>query len=169
MQGTYKDNGLPRPYYMKPSRKKLSHYEKLPINAFNTPRRKLLGYIVMIVLFGSCMYWISQDLKPKPDPVYEILEADDVNKNIENIVNTVGSVADKESDNLGLAGNLAQNSKGQIGHGVLEAPKGGIANEAPLVGNDEDEVVGNMKGKNGNQAPLNKGTDSEFQGDAGVP
>lgn len=32
------------------------------------------------------------------------------------------------------------------GLGVAEAPKGGIANEAPLVGNNEDQIVGNGKG-----------------------
>lgn len=64
------------------------------------------------------------------------------NANLDNIVNAVGSKADKESENIDLAGNLAQGSKGEKGIGVVEAPKGGIANEAPIVGTDEDELVG---------------------------
>lgn len=35
------------------------------------------------------------------------------NANLDNIVNAVGSKADKESENIDLAGNLAQGSKGE--------------------------------------------------------
>ncbi|KAK6456827.1 uncharacterized protein RJT20DRAFT_34780 [Scheffersomyces xylosifermentans] len=157
MQGTYKGNGLPRPYYMKPSSKrKNSPYDNLksPVAFFNSPPRKILGYLVLLLLFGTCMYWISQDLKPSRPPVYEVVKPEIIqasvnvpknakvdNKNIERIVN-VGSKADKESLNIDLADNLAQGSKGEKGVGVAEAPKGGIANEAPVVGSDEEKIVG---------------------------
>lgn len=55
-------------------------------------------------------------------------------------------VADKELDNPDLASNLASNSKGELGLGVNQAPKGGIANEAPIVGSDEDQIIGTGKG-----------------------
>lgn len=126
MQGTYKDKGLPRPYYMKPSVKFSPYYGK-QISFFNNNNRKLIGYIILLLLFGTCMYWISQDMKPKPDPVYEIIP--------KNVLGGQGSLlnVDKEIENKDLAGNLAQGSKGEIGKGVDEAPKGGTANEAPLA------------------------------------
>ncbi|ODV80835.1 uncharacterized protein CANTADRAFT_40983, partial [Suhomyces tanzawaensis NRRL Y-17324] len=169
MQGTYRNNGLPRPYYMKPSKKK-SPYENInSVNFFNTSRRKILGYLVMLFLFGTCMMWVAQELRPGNDPQYEIVKSElkqpvvpevPSNKlpNIEKIANSVGSKADKESRNVDLAGNFAQGSKGEKGLGVVEAPKGGIANEAPMVGNDEDKLVGTgknikPKGQVSGQAP----------------
>ena len=166
MQGSYNNNGLPRPYYMKPNKKKLPYSNlKEPIVFFNNPKRKLMGYLVMFMLIGTLMWWISQDIKIKPDPEYELARHETSsssssnnnhqeknnnkinidsknNANLDNIVNAVGSKADKESENIDLAGNLAQGSKGEKGIGVVEAPKGGIANEAPIVGTDEDELVG---------------------------
>lgn len=87
------------------------------------------------------MYWISQDLKESMEqPSYEIIQPDlEYNKNLDDIVG-IGN-ADKESENIGLAGNLAQGSKGDIGVGVAEAPKGGMANEAPMVGNENPDAV----------------------------
>ncbi|CAI5759759.1 unnamed protein product [Candida verbasci] len=171
MQGSYNNNGLPRPYYMKPSKKKSSPYSNMkePIVFFNTPRRKLIGYLVMFCLFGTLMYWISQDLKDGPDPVYEIVKPESSeNKqhnpdliNIENsqsnnkkMINSIDvSKVDKEGENIDLAGNLAQGSNGEKGLGVNEAPKGGIANEAPIVGSDEDKLIGTGKG---NKQIINK-------------
>ncbi|KAI5970279.1 hypothetical protein CANMA_000631 [Candida margitis] len=170
MQGSHHSNGLPRPYYMKPSsKKKNSPYNNLkePIIFFNTPRRKLVGYVFMFLIIGTLMWWVSQDLKDKPDLEYEVVPADqhasssskhgldNDNHNLDNMVKGVGSKADTEKDNIDLAGNLAAGSKGEKGLGVAEAPKGGIANEAPLVGNDADQIVGTGKG-NGNKAQQNK-------------
>lgn len=179
MQGSYNNNGLPRPYYMKPNKKRLPYTNlKEPIVFFNNPKRKLFGYLIMFMLIGTLMWWVSQDIKMKPDPEYELAHLDSGssssssninlnnannnnknnkinidsknNANLDNIVNAVGSKADKESENIDLAGNLAQGPKGDKGIGVVEAPKGGIANEAPVVGNDEDELVGTggKRGKN---------------------
>ncbi len=159
MQGSYNNNGLPRPYYMKPSKKKLSPYSNLkePIVYFNNPKRKLVGYIIMFSLIGILMWWISQDFKGRPEVEYELVKNEKSGEkntpmdlknsaNLDKIVNAVGSKADKESENLDLAENLSEGSKGQKGIGVAEAPKGGIANEAPVVGNDEEELVGTGKG-----------------------
>lgn len=146
MQGTYKNNGLPRPYYMKPSTKKKfqSPYDKMPRTFFTTPMRKIIGYIMMLLLFGVIMYWVAQDMRPTPDPEYEVISPEllrnnpipQVNKPQENFDNMVkiGKNADGEIDNVDLAGNMAQGSNGEIGLGVAEAPKGGIANEGGVVG-----------------------------------
>lgn len=116
-----------------------------------------MGYLVLVLLFGSLMWTISQDMKPKPDPVYEVERQEpqvgrtnDIGKNVaaENSRNL-----DKDSKNVNLAGNKAQGSKGEIGVGVAEAPKGGVANEAPMVGNDKDEIVDGAPKKI--KAPLN--------------
>ncbi|KAK6464537.1 hypothetical protein DFJ63DRAFT_311839 [Scheffersomyces coipomensis] len=205
MQGSYKNNGLPRPYYMKPSKKRIgggvgsnSPYDnfKQPIVFFTSSPRKLLGYVVMLILFGTCIYWISQDIKTQPEPSYEIVKTskdinnpnsppvlndntyseDDEdtieivnpnqnNKNIQqnshNNNNNNRKVTEKnniavnknngvkiDSTNIDLAGNLAQGSKGQKGVGVVEAPKGGIANEAAVVGTDEEEIIGGKNSRN---------------------
>ncbi|KAI3403319.1 hypothetical protein KGF56_003907 [Candida oxycetoniae] len=171
MQGSYKSNGLPRPYYMKPSRKKRSPYDNLkePIVFFNSPRRKLSGYLVMLIIFCTLMWWVSQDMKARPDVEYE-LETDIASSpslkdnkmdnknsgNLENIVKNIGSQADKEIENLDLADNLAVGSKGEKGLGAAEAPIGGMANEGPMIGNDEDKSIGSS-GKSNNhkgQTPL---------------
>lgn len=178
MQGSYNNNGLPRPYYMKPVlSKKHSPYDKMPNTFFTTNKRKLLGYMMILFLFGSCMYLVSQELKPGPDPVYELVHSNSQqaakvpndNTNIDHMVDSIKN-ADRETEKAGLAGNLAQGSKGDIGHGVVEAPKGGIANEAPVVGNDADSVVGNGKGQvdaNGKAKPksyrANKGDEPEVK------
>ncbi|EDK36370.2 hypothetical protein PGUG_00469 [Meyerozyma guilliermondii ATCC 6260] len=150
MQGTYKNNGLPRPYYMKPSTKKKfqSPYDKMPRTFFTTPMRKIIGYILMLSLFGVIMYWVAQDMRPTPDPEYEVIAPEllrnnpipQVNKPQENFDNMVkiGKNADGEIDNVDLAGNMAQGSNGEIGLGVAEAPKGGIANEGAVVGAEKE-------------------------------
>lgn len=194
MQGSYNNNGLPRPYYMKPNKKKLPYSNlKEPIVFFNNPKRKLMGYLVMFMLIGTLMWWISQDIKIKPDAEYELARHETSsssssnnnhqeknnnkinidsknNANLDNIVNAVGSKADKESENIDLAGNLAQGSKGEKGIGVVEAPKGGIANEAPIVGTDEDELVGTggnkakNAGKKGYKASIGNAEDNVVAG-----
>ena len=111
----------------------------------------------MFSLIGILMWWISQDFKGRPEVEYELVKNEKSGEkntpmdlknsaNLDKIVNAVGSKADKESENLDLAENLSEGSKGQKGIGVAEAPKGGIANEAPVVGNDEEELVGTGKG-----------------------
>ncbi|CUM53444.1 uncharacterized protein AC631_00501 [Debaryomyces fabryi] len=151
MQGSYKNNGLPRPYYMKPSLN-FSPYHNKAKSFFASPRRKVVGYLILLILFGSCMYWLSQDLKGSMEqPSYEIVQPDlEYNKNLDDIVG-IGN-ADKESENIGLAGNLAQGSKGDIGVGVAEAPKGGMANEAPVVGNENPNAI--KKPKQGIKASM---------------
>ncbi|CCE72946.1 Piso0_000553 [Millerozyma farinosa CBS 7064] len=136
MQGSYNSKGLPRPYYMKPVSKNSIYSNKATKSFINSPRRKLIGYVIMLVLFGTCVYWISQDIRPKPEPQYEIVEpetrkAPGVNEmiNRENV--------EKDSKYENLAYNMAKGSKGDVGRGVDEAPKGGMANEAPLVGNEK--------------------------------
>lgn len=144
MQGSYNNNGLPRPYYMKPSLN-FSPYHNKAKSFFSSPSRKVIGYTIVLILFGTCIYWISQDLKGSmKEPSYEILQPDiEFNKNLDDVV-ALGNT-DKESENIGLAGNLAQGSKGDIGVGVVEAPKGGMANEAPVVGNKNHDAIKNPK------------------------
>ncbi|OBA20084.1 hypothetical protein METBIDRAFT_19016, partial [Metschnikowia bicuspidata var. bicuspidata NRRL YB-4993] len=145
MQGSYKNNGLPRPYYMKPS-KKGSVYDKMPKQIFLTNSRKLTGYIGMLFLFGLCVFLVSQEFKTPSDASYELVGADQNNrpgKNSGDIGKLVDSAnaGDLENDRADLAMNKAQNSKGEYGHGISEAPKGGMVNEAPIVGNDEDLII----------------------------
>ena len=155
MQGSYKNQGLPRPYYMKPhATKKLSPYDKAPKQFFTSPKRKLMGYLVLIILFGSCMWLVSQDVKDQRDPVYEVVKTPEVevNGNINKMVNQALN-ADKEIENVDLAENKAEGPAGKKGFGVAEAPKGGIANEAKVVGVDSDKIVdGATKKKKGNSA-----------------
>lgn len=143
MQGSYKNNGLPRPYYMKPN-KRGSAYEHATRLVFLTNSRKLMGYLVMLVLFGLCMFMVSQELKPKPDMLLEIMDPLEVKttKNNGDVGNLVDS--DKKENNFEqpqVANNKAQNSHGEYGHGVMEAPKGGMVNEGPVVGADEGLLV----------------------------
>lgn len=157
MQGSYKKDGLPRPYYMKPA-KRHSVYDKSPHAFFNTNRRKMIGYLVMLILFGTCMFFISQDMKPRPDPAYELVSANDANIGEDSTMgraNKLGSAkkanakgdVDPMVDSLGadkgLEKNLALGAKGEAGEGMYEAPLGGVANEAPVVGNDADTIIGN--------------------------
>ncbi|RLV95226.1 hypothetical protein JA1_001234 [Spathaspora sp. JA1] len=120
----------------------------------------------MLLLFGTLMWWVSQDMRPAPEPSYEIVTPDShpVNKvpikdssniNMDKLINdAVGSKADKEFENKDLAGNLAQGSHGEKGLGVAEAPKGGVANEGAVVGSDEDKLVGTGKGTNKKKQPV---------------
>lgn len=143
MQGSYKNNGLPRPYYMKPN-KRGSAYDSASRLLFLTNSRKLLGYLVMLALFGLCMFMVAQELKPRPDVLYEIMDPQEVkepknNGDVGNLV--VSDKKDKNFEQPQVANNKAQNSRGEYGHGVMEAPKGGMVNEGPVVGADEGLVV----------------------------
>lgn len=155
MQGSYK--GLPRPYNMKPIKnKKRSPYDNAPHNYFNSPRRKIVGYFIMLILFSCSCYWLGQSLRTQPETAYE-LEIDPVNKklmaNLDDVDKIAGKISDidDEGNKVELAGNLAANSKGDVGLGLKEAPMGGIANEAPIVGNDEDLIVKGKKSLNVNR------------------
>ncbi|CAN3365717.1 hypothetical protein DICA3_F20120 [Diutina catenulata] len=150
MQGSVGNNGgLPRPYYMKPSKKKQSPYDKMPRNFFNSNKRKLAGYIVMLSLFSLVMWWVAEALRFEPDPIYEVVrhESPEAQSNLINLDNVNAKDNDKEGANADLAAGLAKGSKGDKGYAVDEAPMGGIANEAPVVGSNEDEIVGNGKPK----------------------
>ncbi|CAH6723830.1 hypothetical protein CLIB1444_21S00342 [[Candida] jaroonii] len=151
MQGSYKNGGLPRPYNMKPIRpKKGSPYQNFQSNWFNSPRRKALGYFFMLFLFSLSFYWLGQTLKSTPDTIYELEDVDKKLMNsLQDVDNLVGKISNEKDKDEGvldakLAGNMMANSKGDIGIGINEAPKGGIANEAPIVGNDEELI---LKGK----------------------
>lgn len=148
MQGSYKDNGLPRPYYMKPS-KRGSAYDKMPRLVFLTNLRKLTGYILMLALFGLCVYLVGQELRPQPDTTYELMLPDtkQPQANIGDVGKFVDSTNDKAAERVDLSLNKVQNSKGEFGHAVLEAPKGGLVNEGPIVGNDEGLVIDGKKTK----------------------
>lgn len=76
----------------------------------------------MLTIFGMMVFMVGQEMKVKPDPVYEVI-------NLE-----------KERENM--ASNLAKAPGGKASLGLAEAPKGGIANEGVVVGSDEDEILG---------------------------
>lgn len=159
MQGSYNNNGLPRPYYMKPS-KRGSAYEKMPRQIFLTNSRKLTGYIVMLFLFGLCVFFITQELKEPVGTEYELVApegagmgAGSAGKNLGDVGKLVDLKTGEEQANekADLALNKVQNSKGEYGRAVLEAPKGGMVNEGPVVGTDEDMIIDGRKktpGKN---------------------
>lgn len=170
MQGSYKNNGLPRPYYMKPS-KRGSVYDKMPKQVFLTNSRKLTGYLVMLFLFGLCVFLVSQELRTPAESNYELVgstgnagNAGNAGKGVEKNSGDVGKLVDSakdsvlENDKADLAMNKAQNSKGEYGHAVMEAPKGGMVNEAHVVGTDEDLVLdGKTKKTNQENAPPGRG------------
>lgn len=149
MQGSYKNNGLPRPYYMKPQRRGV--YDKMPRRFFYSNLRRVLGYLILLCLFGLCIYMFLQDLRPEPDTDYELLSAQDVKLGDVGKLVDLAKGEDKASEKAGLKENVAQNSRGEVGHGVVEAPKGGMVNEAPIVGTDEGLVI-DGKTKKGTQA-----------------
>lgn len=118
---------------------KHSPYNKHAKSFFNTTRSKALGYMILLLIFGTFTYWVSKDLRPGREPTYLIVSPEaDFKNNIDGIAGVKD--ADKEAEKAGLAGNMAQGSKGEIGLGVAEAPKGGMANEAPVVGNEANGV-----------------------------
>lgn len=152
MQGSYKNNGLPRPYYMKPHSKRTSAYEKMPQQFFLTNSRKLTGYIVMLFLFGLCIFMISQELKAKPDPSYELVDPLEIQKENNG---DVGQLVDssKMEDLADEKAALASKEKNM----VVEAPKGGMVNEEHLVGNDEGLVVDGKPSNNKDTGKISGG------------
>ncbi|KAM9927309.1 hypothetical protein OXX80_010323 [Metschnikowia pulcherrima] len=170
MQGSYNNNGLPRPYYMKPS-KRGSVYDKMPKSVFLTNSRKLTGYLVMLFLFGLCVFLISQELKTPAETDYELIGATRNDKNTGDVGKLVDSAkaSDLENDKPDLAMNKVQNSKGEYGRAVMEAPKGGMVNEAHIVGNDEDLVVDGKTKKNSQEKlspSKNQGFKASREGDS---
>lgn len=120
-------------------------YDNASPQFFLTNSRKLTGYFVMLVLFGLCMFMVAQELKPKPEAVFEIMDALEVrdSKNNGDVAKLVHSddTKDKNFEQPQVANNKAQNSKGEYGHAVVEAPKGGMVNEGRVVGADEELVM----------------------------
>lgn len=172
MQGTHKD-GLPRPYYMKPNTRRGGAYDKQPRQFFMTNSRKLTGYIVLLALFSLCVFLIGQELRPSYPTLFEIVKNEPEKKSTNpggtqkqgglSLNNgDVGKLVDsskgedKAYEKAQLANNKAENSRGQLGNGVAEAPKGGMVNEGYIVGTDEG-LVFDGKTKNG-QANSHQGS-----------
>lgn len=132
---------------MKPtSNKKNSPYNKLPRAFFTNNRRRLLGYLVMLFLFGWVMLMISQDLKPGADPIYEVVHSNDLKVQL--------------PPDAGAKHEPAKAAKPV----VVEAPKGGIANEGSVVGNPEPVNRGRTKGKDPHVGYKAKIIESEDKG-----
>lgn len=103
----------------------------------------------MLFFFGLCIFMISQELKEKPDPTYELVDP-----------------LEKQSDNNGDVGKLVDSSKmedradervalaSKEQNIVVEAPKGGSVNEGPIVGNDEGLVVDGKPSNNKNAGKM---------------
>lgn len=145
MQGTYKKDGLPRPYYLKPAHKLKFPYSKSKFPYLSHTKKKLLGYLVLLCLFGTFIHMTSQSMKPNPDVAIE-LEGNDVNQGAEQrekenvgMLRAPGNIQ-KDSENSNLANNLVYGSHGEIGYGMEQAPKGGIANEAPHASKPSKKV-----------------------------
>lgn len=95
----------------------------------------------MLFMFGLCIFMIAQELKASPDAEFEIVSPSSMkNGDVGRLVDS-SKGEDKAFEKADLAGNLAQNSKGEVGHAVMEAPKGGMVNEGPIVGTDEGLVI----------------------------
>lgn len=146
MQGSYKNNGLPRPYYMKPHKR--GTYEDMARQTNLTNSRKIMGYFLMLTLFGLCMFMIGQELKGLPNAGYEIV-GKNVPKSSPLSQNTDGDVkhfveSGKNKDKLAEKDALANGNKeslDEFDNVVNEAPMGGLVNEAPIVGNDAGLVI----------------------------
>lgn len=159
---------------MKPSARRGGAYDKKPRQFFMTNSRKLTGYIVMLALFSLCVYMIGQELRPSYPTLFEIVKNEPEKKS----TNTGGTQKqgglslnngdvgklvdsskgeDKAFEKVQLANNKAENSRGQLGNGVAEAPKGGMVNEGHVVGTDES-LVFDGKTKNGQAANNHQGS-----------
>lgn len=162
MQGSYKTNGLPRPYYMKPHKRGV--YENMARLNNLTNSRKLTGYLIMLILFGLCMFMIGQELKALPNSGYEIV-GKNVPKNAPLAKNTDGDVknfvqSDKNKDKVTEKDALSNGNKeslDEFDHVVSEAPKGGLVNEAPIVGNDAGLAIDGKKSSNNMAIDKNSG------------
>ncbi|KAF8002653.1 hypothetical protein HF325_003618 [Metschnikowia pulcherrima] len=102
---------------------------------------------------------------------YELVGATRNDKNTGDVGKLVDSAkaSDLENDKPDLAMNKVQNSKGEYGRAVMEAPKGGMVNEAHIVGNDEDLVVDGKTKKNSQEKlspSKNQGFKASREGDS---
>lgn len=106
----------------------------------------------MLFLFGLCMYMISQELKGGEDPIYELVHPlemqSEKNGDVGKLVDS-SKVEDTAEDKAALA------SKEE--NVVVEAPKGGLVNEGPVVGNDEGLVVDGKPSNNKNTGKIGAG------------
>lgn len=146
MQGSYKNNGLPRPYYMKPHKRGM--YESMVRASYHTNSRKLMGYVMLLFFFGLFTYMIGQELRAVPQAAYEIVpkSALGTGGNYGDVKNFVDSSKNKEKFLENDA--LLKSSKASLllfDNVVSEAPKGGLVNEAPMVGNDEELFIDGKK------------------------
>lgn len=71
---------LPAPYGLRPKKGRvhLRKMKKLGKNYFTTPQRKLIGYIILLVLTGSLIFQIVPIFKPDTAVVSYELDTDDV-------------------------------------------------------------------------------------------
>lgn len=113
-----------------------------------------MGYLVVLFLFGSLMYTISQDLKPGADPVYEVVRPNSlkVQTGLEGAAKPNGVRAPPKAEKPV----------------VVEAPKGGIANEAAVVGNEDVAAKKKFKGKDAHVGYKAKIIESEDKGMKGA-
>lgn len=160
MQGSYKTNGLPRPYYMKPHKRGV--YENMARQNHLTNSRKLIGYLIMLLLFGFCMYMVGQELRGIPSTGYEItgkniLKTTHPKKNTDgDVKNFVQSSKNKDKvTEKDAFSNGNKESLDEYDNVVIEAPKGGLVNEAPIVGNDAGLVI------DGKKSPVDTGLEKK--------
>lgn len=153
MQGSYTKDGLPRPYHMKP--RKPSVYDTILVKPFfSTPRRKVVGYLILLSLIGTMMYYISQDLRPKilSYSLEDTLEKPTKAKPAMDIgtEKKIAEPQEKGATKHDIPGSIDDEGAAELANAdlakksmdpkvaVVEAPKGGIANEANVVGNNQD-------------------------------
>lgn len=173
MQGSYSKDGLPRPYNMKP--RKPSVYDSMSAKPFfTTPRRKIIGYLVLLSLVGTLMYFVAQDLR-FTNSEYDLAELAHASTDTKNGgdsdagINPVDSLDSHKAKNdasrdaarggmkNGIPGSLDDEKLAEkvnvdlaklnedAMNAVVEAPKGGIANEANVVGTDKDQLIAGAK------------------------
>lgn len=149
MQGSYKNNGLPRPYYMKPHKRGV--YESMARLSHLTNSRKLMGYVLMLFLFGLCMYMIGQELRGAQNGGYEIVgknvpkataPKENMDGDVKNFVQSGKKIDSGTEKELALGD---KESLDEFDNVVNEAPMGGLVNEAPVVGNDAGLVIDGKK------------------------
>lgn len=149
MQGSYKNNGLPRPYYMKPHKRGM--YESMARLSHLTNSRKLMGYVLMLFLFGLCMYMVGQELRGAQNSGYDIVgqnvpkaaaPKENMDGDVKNFVQS-GKKKDSATEKELALGN--KESLDEFDNVVNEAPMGGLVNEAPVVGNDAGLVIDGKK------------------------
>lgn len=138
---------------MKPHKRGV--YENMARQNNLTNSRKLTGYLIMLILFGLCMFMVGQELKGLPNSGYEIV-GKNVPKNAPLAKNTDGDVKNfvqsgKNKDKVAEKDALTNGDKeslDEFDHVVSEAPKGGLVNEAPIVGNDAGLAIDGKKSSN---------------------